>query len=111
MTELQQFKRILDGGLFVYNVAVDLDNVGIPLFLDNDTDSERELDCKLCKNIDPLSPAHLACHLPKCAGFRGCDMANTPKSQSRRLKQAKVTITVPDAITRPFGAMIHMDHI
>ena len=63
---LHNFKWSLDGGLTFQDAAIDKDNV--PLVSDTTTDVEDELELKLYKDIDPLSPFHFACHLPKCAG-------------------------------------------
>ena len=93
-----------------YESAIDNDD-DIPLLITDETDSEAELDMRLYTNIDPLSPHHLACHLPKVAGCPGCDMGKTTKSHSRRKTRPKVSVTSADSTERPFGAMIHMDHI
>ena len=66
---------------------------------------------KIYKNQDPLSPDHLALHLLKCKGCSGCGMGKTLKSHSRRRKQPKVFVSLPDATTFPFGAMVHVDTI
>ena len=38
-------------------------------------------------------------------------MGKTTKSRSQRRPLPGVTVQSPDADQRPFGAMIHMDHI
>ena len=57
---LQQFKQTLEGGLTLHDAAIDKHDEP-PLLLDNDSDAE--LDTKLYKSIDALSPEHLATHL------------------------------------------------
>ena len=61
--DLLQFKTVLEVRFTAHDAAIDKGDELI-LLLDDDTDIE--LDCKLYKNIDPLSPSHLACQ--KCAG-------------------------------------------
>ena len=76
---LRDFMKTVEGGLTEYDVAVDNDNA--PLVIEPGRDDE--LDMKLYKNVDPLSPLHLARHVPKYAGCPGCDMGKTSKSHSR----------------------------
>ena len=106
---LRNFTRTLEGGPSEFGAEVD-DN-DIRSFLHENTDAEDELDVKIYKNQDPLSPDHLALHLPKCKGCSGCDMGKSFKSHSRRRKQPKVFVSLLDATAQPFGAMAHLDTI
>ena len=90
---------------------MDVDHDDIPLLFDPDTDAEDELEMKIYKNRNPLSPDHLALHLPKCKGCSGCDKGTSFKSHSRRRKRPKVSVSLPDSLARPFGAMAHLDTI
>ena len=100
------FKRLLDGPSTGYdNEILDVDIKEV------DMEADREVDVKLHSDVNPLSAAHLATHLPKCAGCAGCLMAKSVKSRSQRRATPGVTVQAPDAESQPFGTMIHMDHI
>ena len=43
-------------------------------------------------------------------GCAGCDIAKTVKSNSRKRKPPIAIVVAADAIARPFGAMVHLDH-
>ena len=68
--------KTFEGSLTDHDTAVDNDN--IPLVIESDRGDE--LDTKLYKNKDPLSPLHLACRFPKCAGCPGCGTGKTTKA-------------------------------
>ena len=104
---LRNFIRTLEGGPSKFHAEVD--DHDILLLLIENTDAEDKLDMKIYKNQDPLSPDHIALHLPKCKGCSGCDMGKTFKSHSRRRKRPKVFVSLPDATAQHFRAMVHMD--
>ena len=65
----RNFIRTLEGGPTKFDA--DVDGNDILLFLKENTEAEDELDMKIYKNQDPLSPDQLALHLPKCKGCSG----------------------------------------
>ena len=68
---LHNFIKTLEGGPTKYDA--DVDNEDSPFLLEDNTDAENELDMRVYKNQDPLSPDHVSLHLPKCQGCSGCD--------------------------------------
>ena len=72
---LKNFIRSLEGGPSKFDVEVD-DGV-VLLLLNENTDAEDEFEMAIYKNQDPLSPDHLALHLPKCKRCSGCDIGKT----------------------------------
>ena len=54
---------------------------------------------------------HLLTHLGKCGGCEACNFAKTYKSPSRRRENSGVTCTSPAMVSKPFGAMVHGDHM
>ncbi|CAK0849503.1 unnamed protein product, partial [Prorocentrum cordatum] len=77
-----------------------------PLLLDAAIDPDPQ---KVHSDIDPMSPSHLATHLPKCAACEGCNFGKTVKSRSQR-RVLGVTIEVPEG-EKEFGALLHMDRL
>ena len=77
-------------------------------FLDTKVDDNKELDKA---QFQQQELDHLLTHLGKCGGCEACRFAKTYKSPSRRRENSGVTCTAPDMITKPFGAMLHADHM
>ena len=96
---LKNFIRTLEGCKTKFDAEVDDENV--PLLLDDDTEADDALDMKIYEKRDPLSCDHLALHLPKCKVCSGCDMGKTSKSNSRRRKRPKVSVSRPDSTPNP----------
>ena len=82
-----------------------------PLLKHVGQEAEEELSLKLHADVNLLSAAHLATHLPQCAGFAGCAMGKTAKSRSQRRPRPRMTVQILDAEERPFGAMVYMGYV
>ena len=106
--ELAAIERLLPGPVEVYDDQIDKNTVPLQVV---DMEAEQEVDIKLRSDLDPFSAQHLATHLPKCAGCAGCMMGKTVKSRSQRRPVPGVTVQSQDAVDKPFGAMVHMDHL
>lgn len=106
---LHNFVTVLESGPTKHNAAIDADV--IRLFIDENTVTEDALDVKMYKNQHLLFSDHFALHLPKCQGCSVCDRMKTNKFHLRRRKRPKLIVTAPDAIARPFGVLVHLDHI
>ena len=81
---LRDFVKDFEGGTTKRDITIDGDNDVLPLKIESDSEADDPLDMKVYANQNPLDPARLALHLPKCKGCPGCDEAKTVKSNSRR---------------------------